>query len=71
MQAKPLPAARRLFQIRTSVAAPGRQYLALYERGRAVGGADVVLEGAWLQPRGSYGKDLASFLPVAAARSKW
>ncbi len=45
MQAKPLPAARGLFQVKTSVAGPGRQHLELYERGRAVGGADVVLDG--------------------------
>jgi ribosomal protein S18 acetylase RimI-like enzyme len=46
MQAKALPAARGLFQIKTSIANPGRQHIALYERGRAVGGADVVLEGS-------------------------
>lgn len=46
MQAKMLPAARGLFQIKTSIAGPGRQHLELYERGRAVGGADVVLEGS-------------------------
>jgi ribosomal protein S18 acetylase RimI-like enzyme len=45
MQAKLLPAARGLFQVKTSMAGPGRQHLELYERGRAVGGADVVLEG--------------------------
>lgn len=45
MQAKPLPAARGLFQVKASVAGPGRQHLELYERGRAVGAADVVLEG--------------------------
>jgi len=45
MQAKPLSAARGLFQVKTSVAGPGRHHLELYERGHAVGGADVVLEG--------------------------
>jgi ribosomal protein S18 acetylase RimI-like enzyme len=45
MQAKRLPAARGLFQVKTSMAGPGRQHLELYERGRAVGSADVVLEG--------------------------
>jgi ribosomal protein S18 acetylase RimI-like enzyme len=45
MQAKPLPAARGLFQVKIQVAGPGRQHLELYERGRAVGAADVVLEG--------------------------
>jgi len=44
-QAKPLPAARGLFQVKTSVAGLGRQHLELYERGRAVGGADVLLDG--------------------------
>jgi ribosomal protein S18 acetylase RimI-like enzyme len=46
MQAKALPATRGLFQIKTSIANLGRQHIALYERGRAVGGADVVLEGS-------------------------
>ncbi len=45
MQAKLLPAARGLFQVKTSVAGPGRQHLELYERGRAVGAADMVVEG--------------------------
>jgi len=45
MQAKALPAARGLFQVKTSMAGPGRQHLELYERGRAVGAADVVLDG--------------------------
>jgi len=45
MQAKALPGARGLFQVKTSMAGSGRQHLELYERGRAVGAADVVLEG--------------------------
>ncbi|HWU90092.1 MAG TPA: GNAT family N-acetyltransferase [Kofleriaceae bacterium] len=45
VQAKQLPAARGLFQVKAQVAGPGRQHLELYERGHAVGAADVVLEG--------------------------
>lgn len=37
-------AARGLFQVKTTVAGPGERHLELYERGRVVGGADVVLE---------------------------
>ena len=43
-QAKPLPSGRGMFQIKASEQGPGMQHLDLYERGRAVGGADVVLE---------------------------
>lgn len=38
-------AQRGMFQVKTSLAGPGRQHLDLYERGRPVGAADVVLEG--------------------------
>jgi ribosomal protein S18 acetylase RimI-like enzyme len=37
-------AARGLFQVKTTVAGPGQRHLELYERGRVVGGADVVLD---------------------------
>jgi ribosomal protein S18 acetylase RimI-like enzyme len=37
-------AARGLFQVKTTVAGPGERHLELYERGRVIGGADVVLE---------------------------
>ena len=37
-------AARGLFQVKTSPAGPGQRHLELYERGRVVGAADVVVE---------------------------
>src|SRR4051794_19146072 len=37
-------AARGLFQVKATVAGPGQRHLELYERGRVIGAADVVIE---------------------------
>ena len=44
VQAKRLPSGKGMFQVKTSRKGPGQQHLELYEGGRAVGGADVLLE---------------------------
>ena len=44
VQAKRLPSGKGMFQVKSSRKGPGEQHLELFERGRAVGQADVVLE---------------------------
>jgi ribosomal protein S18 acetylase RimI-like enzyme len=44
VQAKRLPSGKGMFQVKTSRKGPGEQHLELFEGGRAVGGADVLLE---------------------------
>lgn len=44
LQAKRLPAGKGMFQVKSTPQGPGKQHIALYELGRPVGAADVVLE---------------------------